>query len=135
MKYLKLFDNYSEFQPLWDKLHQISQNSNIIEKYEEDYDKLMSRGELFEDYSVEIIKGEQSRCHQNCAIFIDGLDEDSKPYYEIATGWALLNNEWQQHSWIIDVNGIIIETTIDRDKYFGFILNVYETVDFIDDNL
>lgn len=144
MKYIKLFESYNQFKPLWDKLLGMSENSVVVERYEEDYDKLMSRGEIFDNrnsedpnyYQVDLIKGEPSKCHRNCAKFMDSLTSDDNGYYNLVTGWALLDNKWNQHTWIYSIeDGVVIETTLKRDVYYGYILNDKELEEFIFDNI
>lgn len=53
------------------------------------------------------------RCHQNSAALhiADG--------YAVWTGYALNGGLWRQHSWCMD-GQVIVETTNDREAYFGF---------------
>jgi len=44
--------------------------------------------------------------------------------YLSCTGYALDadgDDTWRRHSWLLDGAGRIIETTCNRDKYFGYI--------------
>jgi hypothetical protein len=137
MKYLKYFETYqeySEFQPLWDKLLSIG-GIRIDNRYEEDYDKLMKRGELFNS-KVNLVEMSSSKCHRNCADYWKDSNEFSGYMsYQIATGWALHGDTWEQHSWIYDYDyNVIIETTMQRDVYFGYVLNDVETAEFVFDN-
>lgn len=51
------------------------------------------------------------------------------------TGWALTNDDgiWRQHSWVKE-SGRIIETTAERDLYFGFELTPEEAKTFAAEN-
>jgi hypothetical protein len=129
MKYIKKFESSYNFNTLKDKLIKYG-GDNVTETYEEDMDKLLIRGELFNPYDVVIVKMTPNKCHRNCA----DIYKDNKNL-KIVTGWALLDKVWDQHSWLYDVEyNEIIETTKFRDKYFGFILNNEEAKEFCFNN-
>jgi hypothetical protein len=75
----------------------------------------------------------ESRCHQNVTYFYKNYIEKNSDICNIVTGWALSDDGyWRQHSWIYLADyDEIIETTEERKKYFGFILNDKETEEFI----
>lgn len=136
---IKKFENYSDdlekFKLLKEKLLSLGGN-NVKETYEEDVDKLLSNGILFDGKS-KLVKMRQSNCHTNCAIFYQNYSkEHSKEAIKIVTGWALSTDQtWYQHSWLyLTKNKIIIETTLKRIMYFGFILNDEETSEFCFNN-
>ena len=65
-------------------------------------------------------------CHNN-SIKVWVEQENIK----ICTGYALSDDRWIRHTWIIDGEGNIHECTpIKRDKYFGAILNEEEAEKF-----
>lgn len=99
--------------------------------FEDDLDKILSRAILFADNKVTLMKGRENQCHFNSAMCWDANRDISS----IATGYALLNGMWVQHSWVLhDTTGDIIETTSKRDAYFGFILSQEEAETFYFDN-
>lgn len=124
MKHLKRFESYN-FNPLKEKLLKYG-GERVAETYEEDLDKLLTRGELFEPDEVVVRRMTPSKCHRNCA---DVYEKNKN--LKIVTGWALLDNAWVQHTWLYDNEyNEIIETTEWRERYFGFILNVEESEEF-----
>ena len=63
------------------------------------------------------------QCHKNSAF----LWNSNRDKYKIMTGYALSSmGIWHQHSWILE-NDEIIETTVDREKYFGYELTYEES--------
>lgn len=57
-------------------------------------------------------------CHRNvAALWIDGAIES------IGTGYALSDDQlWRQHSWGVDADGVLVETTDERRAYVGIVL-------------
>lgn len=131
MKYLKKFNESNKmidtnnFNTLKEKLLKYG-GDRVAETYEEDLDKLINRGELFEPDEVVVRKMTPSRCHRNCA---DVYKKNKS--LKIVTGWSLLDKVWIQHTWLYDNEyNEIIETTKWRELYFGFILNKEESDEF-----
>lgn len=123
-------------QPGFEKLKTILLNLGgeyVSEVFEEDLEKLLTRGQFFNSKS-QIIKMRDSKCHSNCAFFWGNYsDEHGIDSVKIVTGWALTKNDetWRQHTWVYLLKkNLIIETTVKRDKYFGFILNNEEADEF-----
>ena len=117
MKHLKTFESYN-FNPLKEKLLKYG-GERVSDTYEEDLDKLLTRGELFEPDEVVVRRMTPSKCHRNCS---DVYKKNKN--LKIVTGWALLDKVWIQHTWLYDNEyNEIIETTEWRERYFGFILN------------
>jgi hypothetical protein len=124
MKHLKTFESYN-FNPLKEKLLKYG-GERVAETYEEDLDKLLIRGELFEPDEVVVRRMTPSKCHRNCS---DVYKKNKN--LKIVTGWALLDGVWTQHTWLYDGEyNEIIETTEWRERYFGFILNREESDEF-----
>lgn len=99
-----------------------------IEKDEPDFYNLLSRGILIDKPSDFLIQGEMCQCHKN-SVF---LWESNKRKYKIMTGYALSSSGiWHQHSWLIDKFNNIIETTVKREKYYGYILTPLEAESFL----
>ena len=65
MRHLKTFESYN-FNPLKEKLLKYG-GERVAETYEEDLDKLLTRGELFEPDEILVRKMTPSKCHRNCA--------------------------------------------------------------------
>lgn len=84
---------------------------------EPDAKKIIQRGRVFSPKGARIVSGDRNRCHGNAArLYLQ------KRGIEIATGYALSEDEvWRQHSWGVK-DGKVIETTAPRELYFGFIL-------------
>jgi hypothetical protein len=70
-----------------------------------------------ENYVLKEMK--QSRCHNNCTeLFL--LNNTIKIFY----GYALSDDGlWRNHSWCVNKEGIIIETTVSRLLYLGYDMN------------
>ena len=100
----------------------------LVLKDEPDFYNLISRGVLLDKPSDYIIKGEMCQCHKN-SVF---LWETNKRKYRIMTGYALSSTGlWHQHSWLIDKFNNIIETTVMREKYYGYVLTPLEAESFL----
>jgi len=128
MKHLKTFESYN-FSLLKDKLLKYG-GERVAETYEEDIDKLLTRGQLFEPDEVVVRRMSPSKCHRNCA---DAYEKNKN--LKIVTGWVLLDGVWVQHTWLYDNEyNEIIETTEWRERYFGFILNREEADEFCYNN-
>jgi len=84
-------------------------------QFDSDLPSLINDGYLMPGAVVEEVL--QSRaCHQNVA----ELWRQAK-LSGIGTGYALSGELWRQHSWGVRTN-CIVETTVARSKYFGFLL-------------
>jgi hypothetical protein len=85
--------------------------------FEQDLDLILSQGKVFSGEVQCRIMADNS-CHQNVAqLYRASTDER----FGIGTGFALNNCLWRQHSWAMDGNAIV-ETTEEREIYFGIIL-------------
>jgi hypothetical protein len=72
-------------------------------------------GRTFASDGVRIVSGLQRECHRNCANLWRTGDAIA-----IGTGYALsVDGLWREHSWAWDHDGSIIETTDEREYYFG----------------
>lgn len=107
----------------------------MVYRYEPDLELLLRRGEPF-DGPAEFIAGEERNCHSNAA----QLWNSNRATLTIATGYALSDNGlWRQHSWVMRKQAEaeqcrILETTVKRTRYFGFILNDSEAESFFENN-
>ena len=116
-------------QVLIDRLLSLG-GSGVAILFEEDLKKLLSRGTACKGTKSRLQKMAACRCHRNAA----ELWESNKERYRIATGWVLsLDGCWRQHSWVVeplvnwDNSGYqVIETTVRRVAYYGFMLTEEE---------
>jgi len=116
---------YPEFTLLEQRLLSMG-GTMVVPRQEPDQDKILSCGRLWNWDNVKIISGVLRNCHGNVA----RLWRSNPKRYRIATGWALSEDGlWRQHSWIID-GSTLVETTIGRVKYFGFLLTPLEAQQF-----
>ena len=93
----------------------------VAARPEEDMDALLN-DDLVQVWSGDYMQmsegGAPNQCHSNSVALYDTYDDLS-----IATGWALSEDGcWRQHTWCVDDNGMVIETTVPRLEYYGFIL-------------
>lgn len=105
--------------------------TRLVYRHEPHLQPLLLRGEVL-DGPVELVPGEERNCHSNST----RLWQENKETLALATGYALSEDGlWRQHSWVIrkqpDIGQArILETTILRVKYFGFLLNDAEAEAF-----
>lgn len=99
------------------------------------YDFFTKNSKLYTS-KIRLDKKEDQQCHLNSArLYMDNPDQ-----YKIITGFSLVSNEWLRHTWLQDKTESIIETTIEREKYFGAELKndmwekLYFLTNFLDDN-
>lgn len=58
-------------------------------------------------HNIKLIKMENSRCHDNCEILFNSRNSN-----KLYRGYALSQDGlWRFHSWCVDKNGCILETT------------------------
>jgi len=102
-----------------------------IPRIEPDLDKLLQRGRRFPGKS-KTMRGERSRCHSNSAYCWD----ENRELCSICTGYALTRDGmWRQHSWILTNDRIVVETTVKRIQYFGYVMTPAECELFLLENL
>ena len=103
-------------------------NTAYIDNSDPDFDNYFLRGLFIDRPSDIIVQGEMCQCHKNSIM----LWKTHKKKYKMMTGYALSEKgTWHQHSWLIDENNRIIETTEKRVKYFGYVLNSLESETFL----
>jgi hypothetical protein len=84
------------------------------------FETLINVGQVTSYKKLSIKNGEERECHRNSA----QLWVNNKRKYNIVTGFGLSDdNIWRRHSWLVAMNGDLIETTIAREMYFGILLN------------
>ncbi|GHO48634.1 hypothetical protein KSX_67970 [Ktedonospora formicarum] len=103
----------------------------MVYRYEPDIEALLERGKAFHG-PRELIPGEARECHSNVAWHW----EKQKEKRSIVTGYALsMDGLWRQHSWLVQKQQecerfSLLETTMERLQYFGFLLTDQEAEHF-----
>jgi len=121
---------HGPYPELKDILLNIGGWAACVPNIEPDIEKITTRGRRFPGKSI-LMKGEPSRCHSNSAFCWD----ENRSECKICTGYALTRDGmWRQHSWCHTNSGIIIETTVKRIQYFGYIMTEDECERFLLDN-
>jgi hypothetical protein len=133
-KQFAAWENDHRIEILLEKLLTIGGQFAVFPVVEEDLMKLVKRGEWFPKYRYmkRLWKGgEPCHCHSNACHLHEQCD------YRIVTGYALSKYDpcWKQHSWCLDFeSNTLVETTIIRAEYFGFIMTPVEAKKFCRDN-
>ena len=106
---------------------------------DEDTRAILKYGQFWNGVGARLCLGRLNQCHVNscCKWAIEKDDSDNDPKFEIhiCTGFALCNDGmWYEHSWLVEKDKIhrtpiIIETTIPRLLYFGYVLDDYRATD------
>ena len=121
-------------QPGYDKLERMlldRDGKRVAFREEPDIQTLLRRGEFMPGKRSELRRMASRSCHSNAA----DLWWNTEGRIRIVTGWALSKDGiWRQHSWGLDPEGKVIETTERRKLYFGFVLNAEEAIAFADSN-
>lgn len=99
---------------------------------------LTEHGQLWvpEASDIDYLAGENNHCHDNACTFW----KESPEKYVIATGYGLSpDGLWRPHSWLMepqnDSDAKIVETTVGRLAYFGRVLDLPNTIDFVFGNI
>ena len=105
----------------------------LVPLHEPDLGALRTRGQLWTGKGHVRCPGEASRCHGNAA----ALWEANPDLVLLATGYALSDDGlWRQHSFAVQARPRrIVETTVPRVAYFGFVLTTKESGRFAEENL
>ena len=84
--------------------------------------------------NTKLMHGKPSKCHANSA----NLWEQNKDITRICTGYALSKDGmWRQHSWLVwhkARSNQIVETTVKRIAYYGFVMTYDMCQQFADEN-
>lgn len=76
---------------------------------------LLAEGTIASGADAEMVKGRPSDCHENCRELVS-WDRTLVAHY----GYALSDDGmWREHSWCVQRDGRIVETTVGRVAYFG----------------
>lgn len=101
---------------------------------EEDLDNILSYGQFWVGGNAKLMRGEPNQCHVNSA----NLWEQNKDTTRICTGYALSEDGiWRQHSWLVwhkARSNQIVETTVKRITYYGFVMPYDMCQRFADEN-
>lgn len=94
---------------------------------EPDLENIIGRGRRFPGRS-KMMKGEPCQCHYNSAACWD----ENRELCRICTGYALSRDGmWRQHSWVYTNSGRVVETTMKRVAYWGFVMTEGECERFL----
>src|ERR1035437_2752737 len=123
--------------PLENKLLRLG-GEIFVGRYEENIKELLTRGMLFISKKVKLVKMKTSHCHANAGVFWKNYTEDNgEGSAQIVVGWGLSEDDqmWRQHSFIyLPKKKTIVETTVLRQIYFGYILTEEEAQNHYDNN-
>lgn len=123
---------------LHDRLLEIGGVETCFPTFENDLDYILTYGQLWDNLTVNLRRGEPSQCHANSAKIWKKYQDSPDHKYAIVTGYALSTDGlWRQHSWILQIKpraNVLIETTAPRLAYYGFALPYAIAEDFCDDN-
>ena len=102
--------------------------------YEEDLSNILNYGQFWVGNNVKLMRGAPSQCHANSA----NLWEQNKDVTRVCTGYALSDDGmWRQHSWLVwhkARSNQIVETTVKRVAYYGFVMPYDMCQQFADEN-
>jgi len=116
---------HSQYDDLKNRLLDVAGQAVCLHK-EPDILDIMRRGKFFRGYNATMMKGAPCKCHSNSA----ALWNQNRNVTHIATGYALTRDGmWRQHSWCMYGAGVV-ETTVKRLLYYGFVMTYDECVTF-----
>lgn len=116
---------------LRDKLLEVAGEEMCMTYDEEDIDNILEYGQFWigGKKNTYMKKGKPGQCHRNSCNLYESNKNNNKLNGKllIATGYALSkDNMWRQHSWLVlrkARSWKIIETTEERELYFGFVMD------------
>jgi hypothetical protein len=130
--------NYAGLVDLKNKLLSFGGHDVIIPMSEPDLENIMSRGQLWYGDKVIVEKGRPNQCHKNSCDLWYANKDNSLASIHIVTGYALgKDGLWLQHTWLVwekAKQNVIVETTLKRAAYFGYVMTYQEADMFDDDN-
>ena len=96
-------------------LEQHEPDSMIVAVPDEHVALVAQHGALQHPTSLRFLPGLPQACHENCHVF---ALFDAR--MRVQTGYALSSDGlWRCHSWLLAGDGVVVETTLARDAYFG----------------
>ena len=102
--------------------------------FEYDLENILDRGQLWFGDRIKMMKGQPSQCHRNSC----NLWENNKDKTVLCTGYALSEDGlWRCHSWLVWLKprkNYVVETTVKRKAYFGFVMTEEEANQFCEEN-
>lgn len=102
---------------------------SVCLQIDNDAKKILNRGRKFAG-RAKMMRGEPCQCHTNSA----NLWNENSEVLQICTGYALSKDGmWRQHSWCVlktPKSYKVVETTVSRVSYYGFILQPAEAINF-----
>lgn len=104
----------------------------VVPVFEDDLKKILNRGIPLINPIIKLIRGRPISCHSNSCEYW----ADHQKASELMTGWGLSEDGlWRQHSWVrIIKSGKVVETTIPRSIYYGFVMTPEEAGEFCSSN-
>ena len=93
----------------------MSYGGEAIESGLESYMAWVAMGELRGGRDARLVDGAYELCHDNC-MRMAATDSTLTHHYGYALGADMC---WYQHSWLVDVDDQIVETTLPRIAYLG----------------
>lgn len=103
----------------------------VVPNKEPDLELILEQGDIIKPIEVLNYNMQDSQCHRNArALYLDDASVT-----DVGTGWALSEDGlWRQHSWAMRGDELV-ETTQDRELYYGVILQGEELEQFIKMNV
>ena len=118
---------------LRDKLLSFGGQEVCLPCYEQDLVNILDRGQLWLGDRLNFMKGLPSQCHLNSARCWDA----NRSRAVLCTGYALSEDGlWRQHSWCVHLRprkNVVVETTVPRIAYWGFVFSEDEAEQFFAD--
>lgn len=134
------FEN-TDLEPLKHLLLDIGGWAVVLPAIEPDVQHILRRGRRFPGRSISI-PGQPSQCHLNSGCLWElSKNRQLTPHenVKICTGYALSKDGvWRQHTWCAFErhNKLkVVETTVKRVQYFGYVLSDEEAEKFVYDNV
>jgi hypothetical protein len=128
-------EKYPEFVDLKNKLLSFGGKDVIIPMSEPDLDNIMKRGQFWYGDKSILEKGRPNQCHKNSCDLWYANKDNSLANIHIVTGYALgKDGLWLQHTWLVwekAKQNVIVETTLKRAAYFGYVMT-YQEADIFD---
>lgn len=103
----------------------------VVPNKEPDLELILQKGNIIKPIEILNYNMRDSQCHRNArALYLDDASVT-----DVGTGWALSEDGlWRQHSWAMRGDELV-ETTQDRELYYGVILQGEELEQFIKMNV